>query len=104
MPLTMMCCFGSGGFAAIVIELIKEGRLLKFKTKIPDHPGSLLNVLRIIAEEKGNIVSIVHDRERLELSYKKAEVIVEIETRNYDHITQILTKLEKQFEIEILKF
>ena len=88
----------------IVKGLIKEGRLLKIKTKIPDYPGSLINVLNIIAEEKGNITSIIHDRERLELSYKKTEVTIEMETRNFDHIDQILTKLRKYFEIEILKF
>ena len=88
----------------IVKGLIKEGRLLKIKTKIPDYPGSLVNVLNIIAEEKGNITSIIHDRERLELSYKKTEVTIEMETRNFDHIDQILTKLRKYFEIEILKF
>ncbi len=88
----------------IVKGLIKEGRLLKIKTKIPDYPGSLINVLNIIAEEKGNIASIIHDRERLELSYKKTEVTIEMETRNFDHIDQILTKLRKYFEIEILKF
>ena len=88
----------------IVKGLIKEGRLLKIKTKIPDYPGSLINVLNIIAEEKGNITSIIHDRERLELSYKKTEVTIEMETRNFNHIDQILTKLRKYFEIEILKF
>ena len=88
----------------IVKGLIKEGRLLKITTKIPDYPGSLTNVLNIIAEEKGNIVSIIHDRERLELSYKKTEVTIEMETRNFDHINRILIKLRKYFEIEILKF
>ncbi len=88
----------------IVKGLIKEGRLLKFRTKIPDHPGALLNVLNIIAEEKGNIISIIHDRERLELSYKKAEVIVEIETRDREHISKILTKLKGYFKIDVLKF
>ena len=88
----------------IVKGLIKGGRLLKIKTKIPDYPGSLINVLNIIAEEKGNIVSIIHDRERLELSYMKTEVTIEIETRNLEHIDKILSKLRKYFEIEILKF
>ena len=50
--------------------LIKGGRLVKFKTKLSDIPGALLNVLKIIAEEKGNIISIIHDRERLELENK----------------------------------
>lgn len=88
----------------IIKGLIKEGRLVKLRTIIPDVPGALLRVLNIIAEEKGNIVSIIHDRERLEVSYKKAEVILEIETRNQKHINQIVKELEKRYEIEILKF
>ena len=88
----------------IIKGLIKEGRLVKLRTIIPDVPGALLKVLNIIAEERGNIVSIIHDRERLEVSYKKAEVILEIETRNQEHINQIVKELEKRYEIEILKF
>ncbi|MFW9897803.1 MAG: threonine ammonia-lyase [Candidatus Thorarchaeota archaeon] len=88
----------------IIKGLINEGRLVKLKTIIPDVPGALLKLLNIIAEERGNIVSIIHDRERLEVSYKKAEVILEIETRNQEHINQIVKELEKRYEIEILKF
>ena len=84
--------------------LIKGGRLIKFKTKLSDIPGALLKVLNIIAEEKGSIISIIHDRERLELEYKMTEVIIEIETRDFEHINQILSKLKKNYEIEILKF
>jgi threonine dehydratase len=84
--------------------LIKAGRLLKVKTKLPDVPGTLLNVLRLIAEEKGNIISIIHEREKLELEYKQAEVILEIETRNQEHIDEILNKLREHFSIEVLKF
>ncbi len=84
--------------------LIKEGRLLKFKLTIPDTPGELLKILNIIASERGNIVTIIHDRERLELEYQKSEVIIEIETRHFDHINQIISKLEKEFKIELLAF
>ncbi len=84
--------------------LIKDGRLLKFRMKIPDIPGALLSVLEIIAEQKGNVVSIIHDRERLELEYQKSEVIIELETRNFYHIEEIVSKLEERYQIEILKF
>ncbi|MBD3254935.1 MAG: threonine ammonia-lyase [Candidatus Lokiarchaeota archaeon] len=88
----------------LIKGLIKEGRLVKFKTMIPDIPGTLIKVLDIIAQEKGNIVSIQHERERLELEYKMTEVIIEIETRNHEHINQIMNSLKHHFEIEILKF
>ncbi len=82
--------------------LIKEGRLLKIKTKLPDIPGALIKILEIIAKEKGNIVSIIHERARLELEYQQTDVIIELETRNFEHIDQILSILKKQYEVEIL--
>ena len=84
--------------------LIKEGRLLKFQLKLPDIPGELLKVLNIIAKEKGNIYSIIHDRERLDLNYQTTEVIIELETRNFDHIDRILKKLKESYIIEVLNF
>ncbi|MFX1237724.1 MAG: threonine ammonia-lyase [Promethearchaeota archaeon] len=84
--------------------LIKDGRLLKIKMKIPDVPGALLSVLEIIAKEKGNVLTIIHDRERLELEYQKSEVIIELETRNFDHIDQIISKLKEHYKIDILNF
>ena len=88
----------------LIKGLIKEGRLIKFKTKLEDRPGELLKVLKIIAELKGNIVSIVHNWQPLEISYKQAEIIIELETRNQDHINQIVEQLKKEYEIEMLEF
>ena len=82
--------------------LIKAGRLLKFKTKLPDIPGALIQKLEIIAKDKGNIVSIIHERARLELEYQQTDVIIELETRNYENSEQILSKLKEQYEVEIL--
>jgi threonine dehydratase len=84
--------------------LIKAGRLLKIRIILPDVPGALMKVLKLIAAEQGNIVSITHEREKLELKYKKAEVKIEIETRNQAHIQQISKKLKSRFDMEILKF
>lgn len=88
----------------IVKGLIKGGRLLKIKTTIPDVPGALMSVLEIIAREKGNIVTIIHDRERLETGYKHTEVIIELETRNHEHVAQVVSKLKENYEVEVLKF
>jgi threonine dehydratase len=84
--------------------LIKGGRVLKIQTKISDHPGALAKVLNILAGLKANIISIVHDRESLELSFQQTDVIIEMETRDKDHINQIITELRKNYDIEILKF
>lgn len=84
--------------------LIKGGRVLKIQTKLSDHPGALAKVLNILAGLKANIISIVHDRESLELSFQQTDVIIEMETRDKDHINQIITELRKNYDIEILKF
>lgn len=84
--------------------LIKGGRLLKIRTIMDDIPGELLKVLDIIARKKGNILSIIHNRERLEISFKKTEVIIEIETRNHEHIKKILEALTKSYQIEVMAY
>lgn len=88
----------------IMKGLIKEGRLIKFKTKLPDSPGALLKVLSTIAEEKGNIVSIVHNWLPLDISYKTTEVIIELEARDHEHIVKIIEKLKERHNVEIIKF
>ncbi|MHA1149948.1 MAG: threonine ammonia-lyase [Promethearchaeota archaeon] len=84
--------------------LIKAGRLVKFKTKIPDAPGELIKVLKIIAELKGNIVTIIHDRLSLDVAYKFTEIIIDMETRNQEHIEEILKALSKIYEVKIIEF
>ena len=84
--------------------LIKAGRLVKFKVKVTDAPGELMKVLKIIAELRGNVVSITHDRLSADIGYKYANITIEIETRNQEHIDEILKTLSKNYEIEIIEF
>ena len=79
----------------ILKGLIKAGRRLKFSTIIKDVPGSLSHLLEIIAEEGGNIISIIHDRSRQDLRFKEAEIEIELETKNLEHIRTILESLKK---------
>ncbi|MDW8193159.1 MAG: threonine ammonia-lyase [Synergistota bacterium] len=74
--------------------LIKTGRLLRFSTTLPDRPGALVRILKIIAEERGNIVSINHDRINLKIKPAEAEVTITVETYGKDHIEKILKSLE----------
>ncbi|MHA1752505.1 MAG: threonine ammonia-lyase [Candidatus Helarchaeota archaeon] len=80
----------------IIIRGLKEsGRLLKFSTKLLDTPGSLLKLLEIIKNNNANIISINHNRNKLDVPFKEAEVEIEIETRNSSHIKNILKSLKK---------
>lgn len=79
----------------ILKGLIKAGRLLKIVTKIKDIPGSLSKILKIIAEEGGNIITIEHNRAKIDLPFKEAEIEIELETKDELHISKILKSLEE---------
>ena len=74
--------------------LIKTGRLLKFSTTLPDRPGALAGLLNIVARERGNVISISHDRINLRVRPAEAEVSVTIETSGEEHIRKILKSLK----------
>ena len=42
--------------------LINRGRVFTFSVHLPDRPGELLNVARIVAEESGNIIKLEHNQ------------------------------------------
>jgi len=74
--------------------LIKTGRLLKFSTALPDRPGALAGLLNIVAKERGNVISISHDRINLRVRPAEAEVSITIETSGEEHIRKILKSLK----------
>ncbi|MHA1230645.1 MAG: threonine ammonia-lyase [Candidatus Helarchaeota archaeon] len=82
--------------------LIESGRILKFSTELLDVPGALLEVLEILKNNDANIISIDHNRNKLDIPYKEAEVIIEVETRNQKHIERILEAL-KSYNIKVIK-
>ncbi|NHI91718.1 MAG: threonine ammonia-lyase [Candidatus Lokiarchaeota archaeon] len=88
----------------IVKGLIKAGRLLKFTTKLVDKPGSLMKVLKILADQQANIISITHNREMLNVPLKQTIVQIDLETRNKKHMETIKDALNKKgYEIKIIE-
>lgn len=104
-------CLLSGGnidvkTISVVVErgLLAAGRYLKLRVQLDDVPGSLAKLSAEIAAAKANISIITHDRRSKSLPIGKTEVLVELETRGYDHIQEIIGYLGKVgYEIEVLK-
>lgn len=83
--------------------LVKSGRRLLIRTIIPDRPGSLQKIVSLVADQQVNIISIVHDRSRLKVPIKKAEVEFVLETMNRDHIEKVKAALiSAGFDIETI--
>jgi len=74
--------------------MIKAGRRISFETSLYDKPGALRDLLDVISRTGANVISVVHDRLTPDISLKHAQVQVTLETKNEDHVKDILTTLE----------
>ncbi len=104
-------CLLSGGnidvrTIAIVVErgLLAAGRYLKLKVELADIPGSLAQLSTDIAATRANIYLISHDRRSIALPVGRTEVLLELETRGYEHIKEVIGYLGgKGYDVEVLK-
>jgi len=84
--------------------LVAGGRFLKLKVALDDIPGSLARLSAEIATVQANIYYITHDRRCISLPLGESEVILELETRGFEHIKTILRHLKgKGYEVTVLK-
>jgi threonine dehydratase len=73
--------------------LVRSGRLARIRVEVPDVPGALAQVARILGEAEANIVEIHHERAFTVLSLKTVEVECVLHTRGLDHVREILGRL-----------
>jgi threonine dehydratase len=80
------------------------GRYLVIRTRIPDRPGELVKLLSLIAEARGNVVSVEHHREGMDLPVAETEVELTLITRDQEHVTVLLDEMRTWgYTIERLK-
>ena len=81
--------------------LIARGRIFSFAVQLPDKPGELLNIAKILSDENANVVKLDHNQALVTNSFKKVLLGVTIETHNHEHIDRIVTALNHHgYEIE----
>lgn len=105
-----VCVLSGGNIDVKTISLVVErgllaaGRYLKLKVELEDVPGSLAKLAADIAAARANIFLISHDRRSITLPIGRTEVLLELETRGYEHIKAIIAYLNGQgYEVEVLK-
>jgi threonine dehydratase, medium form len=93
-------CLVSGGNVdvttlsrVITKGLTKTGRITEVATKVADKPGSLIQLLQIIANTGANIISISHSREDKHSDVGACIVSMVLETRNLQHVDDIEREL-----------
>jgi threonine dehydratase len=76
--------------------LTVAGRFLVFRTRIRDRPGALVELLQLVAAERGNVVSVEHHREGIEIDIVETGVELTVVTRDDAHRTQLVAALESR--------
>lgn len=78
----------------INMGLVKSGRYAKLTLLLNDRPGELFKITEILAKEGANVFSIHHDRVNND-SISNCVLEVVVETKNFEHINSIKSKLEE---------
>ena len=97
------CAILSGGNvdASRLVECIRLGetvadRRLAFATVIPDRPGALAGLLRVVAEQDANVVDVMHVREGVDLHVGETAVRLVIQTKGAEHSERITEAIEAE--------
>ncbi|HEX4616208.1 MAG TPA: threonine ammonia-lyase [Stellaceae bacterium] len=73
--------------------LVREGRLVRLRSELPDIPGALSRLSAVIGKHSGNIVEVHHQRLFHDTSVKRAELDVVVETQNRRHVEVLIAAL-----------
>ncbi len=74
--------------------MVKDGRLVRLRIHLPDHPGALESVAHVIAAHKGNIVETNYDRAYYGVLLGDTAIDITMETRGPDHVAELMTALD----------
>jgi threonine dehydratase len=83
--------------------LTAAGRYLVVRTHLADRPGELIKLLSLIAAERGNVISVEHHREGMDIPVNATEVELTLVTRDEEHCLQLLAAMaEKGYAVDRL--
>lgn len=81
--------------------LLKDGRLVRIRIHLPDHPGALQRLSTVIAAQKANIVETSFSRAHYGVVLGDTAIDITMETRGPEHIAGLKTALQSSgYELE----
>ena len=75
--------------------LMEHGRVVSIEVLLEDRPGVLAGLLALLAGLKVNVLNLSHERFEKGLPLYVSRVHMEIETRNQDHIKEVVSALKR---------
>lgn len=97
----IVCLLSGGNIDVVTISsiinqgMITRGRIMCFAVELPDKPGQLVQVAKLLADNGANVIELEHNQFKAIDRYSNKVVLeVTVETNGQDHIKQILETLE----------
>ena len=97
-----VCLISGGNIDVLTISaminrgLVTRGRILRFTVDLPDQPGELLKVAKILAELQANVIKLDHNHFKTIDRLMEVQLDVTVETNGHEHISHILDELNKR--------
>jgi threonine dehydratase len=73
--------------------LTSAGRYLVVRSRVQDRPGELIKLLKLVAQERGNVVSVEHHREGMDVPVYESEIELTLAMRDEHHCSVLLETL-----------
>jgi threonine dehydratase len=73
-------------------SMAESGRLLRLQVAVPDRPGALRSITKLLADHGANIVQVVHDRSFSALP-GNVDITLQLEVRNFAHQKELIAAL-----------
>jgi threonine dehydratase len=84
--------------ASLMVQVMRRGlalagRYLVLRTRVPDRPGELAQLLDLLAGERVNVVEVEHQREAIGVPVGYTGVELTLLTRDIEHCEQLLDQM-----------
>lgn len=91
----IVCLISGGNIDVLTVSsmidrgLISRGRIFRFAVDLPDKPGELVKISRILAQCNANVIKLDHNQFKTIDRFLEVELDVTVETNGYKHIEEI---------------
>jgi threonine dehydratase len=84
--------------------LTLAGRYLVVRTRLEDRPGELIKLLKHVAQERANVISVEHHREGMDVPVTESEIELTLAMRDEHHCSVLLESLRSLgYQVERLR-
>ncbi|MCY6369234.1 threonine ammonia-lyase [Clostridium ganghwense] len=97
----IVCVVSGGNIDVVTVSsminrgLVSKGRLFCFTVDLPDKPGELLKISKILAKLNANVIKLDHNQFKTFDRFMQVQLEVTVETNGHEHINQIMVGLNE---------